>query len=140
MSIFLPFKPHFPRFFPSMIEIAYLRRRYKNGLMIEKYLEKTTFGSMRDFLDNYRLHVPENFNFAYDVMDSWAEEAPESLALLWTDDKGECRRFTFSDMKDLSDRAASYYQTLGIGKGDMVMLILGRRFQEYRDLRHTRWP
>lgn len=129
MSIFLPFNPHFPRFFSSMIEIAYLRRRYKNGLMIEKYLGKTTFGSMRDFLDNYRLHVPENFNFAYDVMDSWADEAPESLALLWTDDKGECRRFTFSDMKDLSDRAASYYQTLGIGKGDMVMLILGRRWE-----------
>lgn len=84
---------------------------------------------MEDFRNNFRLNVPGRFNFAYDVMDAWAAEAPEKLALLWTNDQGECRRFSFKDMKDLSDKAASYYQSLGIGKGDMVMLVLGRRYE-----------
>lgn len=97
--------------------------------MIEKYLEKTAFSGMEDFRDNYRLKVPECFNFAYDVMDAWAAEAPDKLALLWTNDLGECRRFSFKDLKDMSDKAASYYMSLGIGKGDRVMLILGRRYE-----------
>ena len=100
-----------------------------NGLMIERFLEKTTFADMDDFRRNYRLRVPDGFNFAYDVMDVWAEKDPDKLALLWTNDLGECRRFSFKDMKVLSDKAASYYRSLGIGKGDMVMLILGRRYE-----------
>ncbi|MBR1927831.1 MAG: AMP-binding protein, partial [Bacteroidales bacterium] len=97
--------------------------------MIEKYLEKTAFADMDDFRKNFRLRVPEDFNFAYDVMDAWAEEAPDKLALLWTSEEGACRRFSFRDLKIMSDRAASYFQTLGIGKGDMVMIILGRRYE-----------
>ena len=97
--------------------------------MIEKYLEKTAFSGMEDFRDNYRLKVPGSFNFAYDVMDAWAAEAPDKLALLWTNDLGECCRFSFKDLKDMSDKAASYYMSLGIGKGDRVMLILGRRYE-----------
>ena len=129
MFIFPTKRTHFPRFFPHKTEIAYLRRRYKTGLMIEKYLDKTTFSGMEDFKRNYRLRVPEHFNFAYDVMDAWAAEAPDKLALLWTNDEGECRRFSFKDLKDMSDKAASYFKSLGIGKGDMVMLILGRRYE-----------
>ena len=84
---------------------------------------------MEDFREHFELNVPDQFNFAYDVMDAWAEEAPEKLALLWTNDKGECRRFTFADIKRESDKVASYLQSLGIGKNDMVMLILKRRYQ-----------
>ena len=84
---------------------------------------------MDDFRKNYHLRVPEGFNFAFDVMDVWAAEAPDKLALLWTNDKGDCRRFTFKDMKTLSDKAAAYYMSLGIAKGDMVLLILGRRYE-----------
>lgn len=97
--------------------------------MIERFLNQTEFVSQEDFIKNFHINVPENFNFAYDVMDVWAEEAPDKLALLWTNDKGECIRFTFRDIKEQSDRTASYFQTLGIGKGDMVMVMLKRRYE-----------
>src|SRR5574344_3068745 len=97
--------------------------------MIERFLTQTTFTSQEDFIKNLHLIVPENFNFAYDVMDEWAKEEPDKLALLWTKDKGECIRFTFKDLKEQTDQTASYFQSLGIGKGDMVMLILKRRYE-----------
>lgn len=100
-----------------------------NLAMIERFLNQTAFTSQKDFIRNFHINVPENFNFAYDVMDVWAEEAPEKLALLWTNDKGECIRFTFRDIKEQSDRTASYFRSLGIGKGDMVILMLKRRYE-----------
>lgn len=97
--------------------------------MIERFLKKTKFESQEDYAQNLQFIIPENFNFAYDVMDVWAEEQPDKLALLWTNDKGDCRRFTFKDLKEQSDQAAAYLMSLGIGKGDMVMLILKRRYE-----------
>ena len=97
--------------------------------MIEKFLKQTTFISQEDYEKNLEFIIPEHFNFAYDVLDEWAKEKPEKLALLWTNDEGECIRFSFKDLKEQSDRAAAYFQQLGIGKGDMVMLILKRRYE-----------
>ncbi len=97
--------------------------------MLERFLKQATFTSMEDFRKNLEYRIPDEFNFAYDVMDAWAEEAPDKLALLWTNDKGEERRFTFADLKRESDRVAAYFTSLGITKGDMVMLILKRRYQ-----------
>lgn len=97
--------------------------------MIERFLVQTHFSSVEDYRENLHFIVPDNFNFAYDVMDVWAEESPEKLALMWTDDEGQCLRFTFKDLKEQTDRTASYFETLGIGKGDMVMLILKRRYE-----------
>ena len=97
--------------------------------MIEKFLKQTTFISQEDYEKNLEFIIPEHFNFAYDVMDEWAKEKPEKLALLWTNDEGECIRFSFKDIKEQSDRAAAYFHQLGIGKGDMVMLILKRRYE-----------
>lgn len=97
--------------------------------MIERFLKQTTFTSMDDYEKNLEYIIPENFNFAYDVMDEWAKIAPNKLALLWTNDKGEEKRFSFSDLKRETDKVASYLTTLGIGKNDMVMLILKRRYQ-----------
>lgn len=97
--------------------------------MIERFLKQTTFISQEDYEKNLEFIIPEHFNFAYDVMDQWAEEKPEKLALLWTNDEGECIRFSFKDLKEQSDRAAAYFQQLGIGRGDMVMLILKRRYE-----------
>jgi len=97
--------------------------------MIERFLKQTKFTSQEDFAKNLEFIIPEHFNFAYDVMDKWAEEAPEKFALLWTNDEGECIRFTFKDLKEQSDKTAAYFQQLGIGKGDMVMLILKRRYE-----------
>ncbi|MGN0281097.1 MAG: AMP-binding protein [Prevotella sp.] len=97
--------------------------------MIERFLKQTTFTSQEDYARNLEFIIPSHFNFAYDVMDQWAEEKPEKLALLWTNDEGDCKRFSFRDLKELSDRAASYFMQLGIGRGDMVMLILKRRYE-----------
>ena len=97
--------------------------------MIERFLKQTTFISQEDYEKNLEFIIPEHFNFAYDVMDQWAEQKPEKLALLWTNDEGECIRFSFKDIKEQSDRAAAYFLQLGIGRGDMVMLILKRRYE-----------
>ncbi len=97
--------------------------------MIERFLKQTSFSSQDDYKRNLHFIIPENFNFAYDVMDVWAEQQPDKLALLWTSESGECRRFTFGDLKSESDRAAAYFQQLGIGRGDKVMLILKRRYE-----------
>ena len=97
--------------------------------MLEKYLRQTEFNDFEDFKANYKLIVPENFNFAYDVVDEWATKAPNKKALLWTNDQGDCREFTFGEIKKYSDQTASYFQSLGIKKGDIVMAILKRRFE-----------
>lgn len=97
--------------------------------MIERFLAQTTFASQDDYKEHLHFIIPEHFNFAYDVMDAWAEEQPGKLALLWTNDEGECRRATFGDLKEQTDQTASYFQSLGIGRGDMVMLILKRRYE-----------
>ena len=97
--------------------------------MVERFLKQTHFESVEDYNKNLEFIIPEHFNFAYDVMDAWAAEAPEKLALLWTNDQGEEIRATFKQLKEQSDQAASYLQSLGIGKGDPVMLILKRRYE-----------
>ena len=97
--------------------------------MIERFLKQTHFESVEDYNKNLEFIIPENFNFAYDVMDVWAEEKPEGLAILWTNDQGEEIRTTFAELKEQTDQAASYLMSLGIGKNDPVMLILKRRYE-----------
>lgn len=97
--------------------------------MLEKFLTKTAFDSLADFMAGYKVKVPENFNFSYDVVDAWAAREPDKHALLWTNDRGRVIRFTFADLKRESDRTAAFFQQQGIGRGDMVMLILKRRYQ-----------
>ena len=97
--------------------------------MLEKFLPRTKFDSYEDFKANYKVNLPENFNFAYDVMDAWACEAPDKTAMIWCNDSGDEKRFTFHDFKRYSNKAANVFKGLGIGKGDVVMLILKRRWQ-----------
>ena len=97
--------------------------------MLEKFLNKTSFSSQEDFMQNFKVKVPENFNFGYDVVDEWARIQPDKKALCWTNDKGEHIDFTFADIKRESDKTAAYFKSLGIGHGDMVMLILKRRYE-----------
>ena len=97
--------------------------------MLERFVKQTTFSSQEDFMKNFKIIVPENFNFGYDVVDEWAKTDPYKKALCWINDKGEHIDFTFADIKRESDKTASYFSSLGIGHGDMVMLILKRRFE-----------
>lgn len=97
--------------------------------MIERFLKQTSFKDNEDYMRNLQFIVPENFNFAYDVMDRWAAEAPDDKAIMWVSETGEEKEITFLQLKEESDRAASYLMSLGIGRGDMVMLILKRRYE-----------
>jgi len=71
----------------------------------------------------------EYYNFAYDVVDRMAWENPDKLALVWCNDEGEEKFITFSDVKTYSDKAAAFFRSLGIKKGDAVMLILKRHYE-----------
>ena len=97
--------------------------------MVEKFLEQNSFTSQEDFIKNLKIKVPENFNFGYDIVDAWAAEEPDKNALLWTNDKGEHHQYTYAELKKYTDMTASYFQSLGIGHGDMVMLVLKRRYE-----------
>lgn len=97
--------------------------------MIEKFLKQTKFSSYEDFMKNYQVIVPEHFNFGYDVVDAYAETEPEKEALLWTNDRGDVKHINYAEYKRLSDQVASYLVTLGIERGDCVMLILKRRVE-----------
>lgn len=98
-------------------------------MVLDKYLSKIDFSSYQDFAENYKVSVPENFNFAYDVVDEIALKTPDKIAMVWCNDLGEEHIFTFADMKKYSDKAANFFQSAGIQKGDPVMLILKRRYE-----------
>ena len=100
-----------------------------NNPILSRFLRQTTFVSEEDYAKNLEFIVPKNFNFAYDVVDAWAEVAPDKIALLWTNDEGAERKLSFDDLKRMSDQAASYLGSLGIERGDMVMLIEKRRLE-----------
>ena len=71
----------------------------------------------------------ESFNFAFDVVDALGRKKPDKLAMLHVSEDGIERRFTFKDMKKESARAANYFKSLGIKRGDRVMLVLKRHYQ-----------
>ncbi len=94
---------------------------------ISKFLPRTEFSSYEDFKKNYKFNIPENFNFGYDIVDEYARLDPDKPALIWLNDSGDEKHFTFSDVKEQSDRIANVITSLGIKKGDRVMLILKQR-------------
>ena len=97
--------------------------------MLERFLPRIEFDSYEDFRDNYRVNVPENFNFGFDIVDEWARQEPDKMALVWCDDFGNERKFTFTDISRLSNKAANFFRDRGVKKGSVVMLILRRRWE-----------
>lgn len=98
--------------------------------MYEKYVgaNRDDFISLKDAQKNFKLTYPENFNFAYDVIDELGREKPDKLAMVWVSKDGEEKRFTFRDMMIYSNKAANYFHYMGIKKGDRVMLVLKRSY------------
>ncbi len=96
----------------------------------EKFIGRSreSFISLKDCRENFKITYENDFNFAYDVIDVLGTEKPDKLALLWVSNKGEEKRFTFGDMKRLSDKAANYFVSEGVKKGDPVLLILKRSY------------
>ena len=80
-------------------------------------------------LTDFKPHWPADFNFGYDVVDDIAAAEPERIAMVWCNPEGEEHVFTFADMKRWSDKTANYLSGLGIGRGDMVMVVLRRHYQ-----------
>lgn len=80
-------------------------------------------------LATFEVHCDPSFNFAYDVVDDIAVNDPDRRAMIWVNPEGEQHTFTFADMKLWSDKAANYLSSLGIGRGDFVMVILRRHYQ-----------
>jgi len=102
--------------------------------LLNKFLDRTEFSSYEDFIKNYKLNIPENFNFAYDVIDEWAKFDENKPALLWTDDTDEERLLTFKELSVLSNKTANAFRSLGIKKGDVVMLILKQRIEVWTSI------
>jgi acetyl-CoA synthetase len=98
-------------------------------MILEKYLSQLNYNSYEEFYNNFKIKVPVQFNFAFDVVDAIAKETPDKTAMVWCDDNGEERIFSFQQMKYYSDKAANYFKSIGIQKGDRVMLILKRRYE-----------
>ncbi len=92
-----------------------------------RYVEETY--DENKVLDSYKLKYPDNFNFAYDIVDDIAINDPDRRAMVWVHPNGEERTFSFKDMKVLSDKTAHYLSSLGIKKGDPVIVILKRHYQ-----------
>ena len=99
------------------------------SVLLDRFVPQQEFDSYEDFAQNFRLTVPEGFNFGYDVVDAWAAKEPDKRALVWCDDRGEECVFTFSDIARLSNQAANWFTGHGVKQGSKVLLILRRRWE-----------
>ena len=97
--------------------------------MLERYLPRIEFDSYADFKANFRIEAPDDFNFGFDVVDGWAAQQPDKRALVWCNDHGEEKVFTFSQISRMSAQAAHFFRSLGLKKGSRVLLILRRRWE-----------
>jgi len=80
-------------------------------------------------LQKFSIHYPEDYNFAYDVVDAIAAAQPERPAMLWLNPEGEEHFFTYGDLKFWSDKTANFLVSAGVCKGDIVPVILRRHYQ-----------
>lgn len=92
----------------------------------QRYLD-TDCGSYEKMQQRLKLRIPEKFNFAFDIVDEYARLCPEKRALVWCNDKGEEKQFSFGEISRLSKKLAASLYKMGIRKGDFVMLIMKRR-------------
>ncbi len=95
--------------------------------LLDRYVEKTEFESYEDFCENLNIKIPEGFNYAYDIVDTYAQEQPDKVALVWCNEK-EDKIFTFKDLKYYSDKAANFFTSIGVKRGDRVLLTLKSRY------------
>ena len=98
-------------------------------MLLNKFISKIDYDSYEDLYKNFKISIPDNFNFAYDVVDEYARTEPKREALVWCDDNDESHIFTFKDLSLASQRTANFLVEQGIKKGDRVMLILRRRYE-----------
>ena len=99
--------------------------------LLERFLDKTEYTSYEDFKANFKLKVPDNFNFGYDVVDEYARLCPDKTALIRYSDTGDMDKLSFADMKRITDKTALAFRSLGINAGDRVMMMLKQRVEAW---------
>ena len=97
--------------------------------MLERFVKQTKYTSQEDFRKNFKIEVPENFNFGYDVVDAWAAEQPDKKAILWTNDQGMEHQYTFAELKEKTERITGVPKRLAKGDRPVAEVI-------YRDGTH----
>lgn len=97
--------------------------------IINKFAPRTEFTDYNDFKNNFIINIPEHFDFAKDVVDVWAKAEPDKLALIYCNSDNSERFFTFSDISELSKRAATWFLKMGVKKGDRIFTLLRRRWE-----------
>lgn len=102
-------------------------RPLNNDAIASKYI--TVKEDHDGLLQSISFQNEEEFNFAYDVVDELAKKCPDKLAMLHISKDKEERRFTFRDISEYSSKAANYFKSLGIKKGDTVLMVLKRHYQ-----------
>lgn len=94
-----------------------------------RFLKKDKFDNYDDYVQNAVPVIPDNFNFAYDVVDQIALEEPDKVAIIWTNDAHETKTFTFRDLSRMSNAAANFLVSRGLTKGDTVLVFMRRRWE-----------
>jgi acetyl-CoA synthetase len=97
--------------------------------MLAKKYVKVNFDSYEDFLKNCTIKVPKDFNFGFDIVDEIARIDPDKKAMIWCNPEGYEKTFTFSNMKTESNKTANFLKSLGLKKGDAVMIMAKRRYE-----------
>ena len=111
----------------KMVRESIVRARTSEEYVCSKFINAVE--DENGVLQSLTFPHADQFNFAFDIVDAIAEKYPDKLAMLHLDHNKNERRFTFSDMSKSSSRAANYFKSLGIKKGDRVMLVLKRHYQ-----------
>ena len=112
---------------PAVKKETAVRRDERNDRVWRKFIDVTENALGTPTAINFK--NTDTFNFAFDLVDAVAEKDPEKLAMLHVSKDHTERRFTFKDMKKASAQCANYFKSLGIKKGDRVMLVLKRHYQ-----------
>ena len=94
-----------------------------------RFLSKEQFDNYQDYMQNAIPTVPDNFNFAYDVIDVIASETPDKIAIMWINDTGDKKTISFKQLSQMSNSVANFLSTRGIKTGDTVLLFLRRRWE-----------
>ena len=105
----------------------FVAKKEKSDTVADKFIE--SFYDENGVFSGIKFKNEDSFNFAYDCVDAIAEKNPDKLAMMWVGNDKSDKRFTFSDMKKYSAKTANYFESLGIKKGDTVMLVLKRHYQ-----------
>ncbi|MBQ3116083.1 MAG: AMP-binding protein [Clostridia bacterium] len=111
----------------TVVRKSVMAAKTSESLVCEKFVD--TVEDEQGRLKSIDFKNTDTFNFGFDIVDGIAEKYPEKLAMLHLDKNKNERRFTFKDIKRASNQVANYFKSLGIGRGDKVMLVLKRHYQ-----------